>query len=618
MVLAAIAGAAGAQEGVVLPADTARIQLTRYLEQLEDRERRWTLADVAAEPLAGSFRAVPDGWLAEAPPDAGLWTRFRVERTVPAEWLLRVHFYTLEKVCVYWPRAAGVTETCTGSAEDFATRPVEYHGFAFPVPMDLLDGELVHVYAESSFAVRLPMDLITREQHYRQVRYNQLRYGAYYGFMLAMVLYNLMLYVSIRDTSYLLYSLHIGCFSLAFFGFEGLAAEYLWPSAPWLRTSPFFLLGLAFVFGGLYVRQFLLTREHAVRCDRLLLAVAALGGAGALATFVEPLLAAHADSAAAMLFTVAVVIAAVVRLRAGYRPAWFLLGAMTVFLAAVPVATAAELRWIPWSRLGVEVVRIGVALGALLLAFGLAYRVRELAAERERLIPELEARSAELESFTYTVSHDLKSPLITIKGFLGLLKKDVVAGNAEAVERDVQRIEGAATRMSQLLDELLELSRIGRIGNAPERVELDSLVLDALDLVAGRLAERKVDIEVAPGLPVVWGDRSRMLEVLQNLIDNAVKYLGDQESPRIEIGIRAGKETVIFVSDNGVGIDPAYHEKVFGLFERLDAEEEGTGIGLALVKRIVELHGGRIWVESEGKGQGSTFCFTLGEYAGPE
>ena len=119
---------------------------------------------------------------------------------------------------------------------------------------------------------------------------------------------------------------------------------------------------------------------------------------------------------------------------------------------------------------------------------------------------------------------------------------------------------------------------------------------------------------MSPGLPVVLGDRVRLVEVVQNLVDNAVKYLGAQVRPRIEIGVRgvdAGGAPVIFVRDNGVGIDPRYNERVFRLFEKLDPGSEGSGVGLALVKRIVEVHGGRIWVESEGEGRGATFCFSL-------
>ena len=119
-------------------------------------------------------------------------------------------------------------------------------------------------------------------------------------------------------------------------------------------------------------------------------------------------------------------------------------------------------------------------------------------------------------------------------------------------------------------------------------------------------------MDIQAGLPTVCGDRVRILEVIQNLLDNAAKFMGDQPNPRIEIGARGeGDDAVFFVRDNGLGIDPRHHERIFGLFDKLDSAGEGTGVGLALVKRIVELHGGRIWVESEGAGKGAVFCFTL-------
>src|SRR5713101_285120 len=235
-------------------------------------------------------------------------------------------------------------------------------------------------------------------------------------------------------------------------------------------------------------------------------------------------------------------------------------------------------------------------------------------AELERLLAEQEARNAEMERFTYTVSHDLKSPLITICGFLGLLEQDALRGNAERMQTDIAYIHMAAATMQRLLDELLELSRIGRVVQPLTEIPLSVLAHEAVTLVGGQIAARGVQIHIAPDLPVVVGDRPRLLEVLQNLVDNAVKFMGTQPTPRIEIGCRQEeKETVYYVRDNGVGIEPRYHAKVFGLFERLEPEGDGTGIGLALVKRIIEVHGGRIWVESAGQGCGSTFCFTLSQ-----
>jgi len=232
--------------------------------------------------------------------------------------------------------------------------------------------------------------------------------------------------------------------------------------------------------------------------------------------------------------------------------------------------------------------------------------------ERERLIAELEVKNAELERFTYTVSHDLKSPLITIKGFLGFLEQDIVKGNAERIKGDIGFITNAADKMHQLLSELLELSRIGRLVNPSQSVAMTALAHEAANLVAGQLTARGVQMDIAPDMPTVVGDRARLLEVFQNLVSNAAKYMGDQPQPHIEVGVRQDDaHTVFYVRDNGMGIEPQYHDKIFELFEKLDPQSEGTGIGLAIVKRIIEMHGGHIWVESAGAGHGSTFCFTL-------
>jgi len=200
---------------------------------------------------------------------------------------------------------------------------------------------------------------------------------------------------------------------------------------------------------------------------------------------------------------------------------------------------------------------------------------------------------------------------VTIRGFAGLAGGDLAAGRSDAVRKDLGRIVAAADKMHRLLDDLLELSRIGRVVHPPEDVPLAALVREALELLKGGIEARGVAVEVAPDLPLVKADRRRLLEVLQNLLENAVKFSA-AERPKIEVGWRQdGLERVYFVRDNGRGIEPRFLERVFGLFEKLDPGGEGTGVGLALVRRIVEAHGGRVWAESEGLGRGATFCFTL-------
>ncbi|MEA1998614.1 MAG: ATP-binding protein, partial [Euryarchaeota archaeon] len=175
----------------------------------------------------------------------------------------------------------------------------------------------------------------------------------------------------------------------------------------------------------------------------------------------------------------------------------------------------------------------------------------------------------------------------------------------------LKRIENAVTLMDKMLSDTLQLSRVGRVVNPPEDVPFGELIEKALEQTEEKIKSRKIKISVIEDFPTVLVDRMRMVEVLVNLITNSINYMGEQPHPKIEIGHRLeGEETVFFVRDNGIGIEPSKHEKVFELFYRIDRSSKGTGAGLAIVRRKIEVHGGRIWIESE-KGKGCTVCFTL-------
>jgi PAS domain S-box-containing protein len=231
--------------------------------------------------------------------------------------------------------------------------------------------------------------------------------------------------------------------------------------------------------------------------------------------------------------------------------------------------------------------------------------------ERKNIASELENKNAELERFAYTASHDLKTPLVTIKGFVGLLGKDIAAKDMSRVIEDMEYINRAADMMDTLLNDLLELSRIGRVMGKPVICDLTEIAKQAIELIGTKVDELGIEV-VIEDMPNINGDEKRLVEVYLNLIENAIKFMGEQKSPRIQIGA-VEKDGMIgcFVQDNGAGIAEEYHELIFGLFERLSVDVEGTGIGLSLVKRIVEVHGGEIWVESEGLGLGSRLSFTL-------
>jgi PAS domain S-box-containing protein len=225
---------------------------------------------------------------------------------------------------------------------------------------------------------------------------------------------------------------------------------------------------------------------------------------------------------------------------------------------------------------------------------------------------EISELNRELEAFSYSVSHDLRAPLRHIGGFAELLDKSASASLAEKDRRYLQKISEAARRMGRLIDELLLFSKTARAEMRETDLSLDELVRDVRNDFEPELRGRDVAWKIA-ALPDVRGDRAMLRLVLVNLISNAIKYTQRREQAVIEIGA-AGKngETIVSVRDNGVGFDMQYGHRLFGVFQRLHSDEEfeGTGIGLANVRRIVHRHGGRTWAEGA-VGSGSTFYFSL-------
>ena len=233
----------------------------------------------------------------------------------------------------------------------------------------------------------------------------------------------------------------------------------------------------------------------------------------------------------------------------------------------------------------------------------------------EALLKELAAKNAELETFVFSVSHDLKTPIVTIEGFMGALREDFGNLIPEDCGRYLNYIGDATQKMEALINDLLELSRIGRLTVKKSEFSLADLMEEVIVALQPQIEAKGIQVTVSQGLPLVYGEKKRLVQVMENLLSNAIKYIGKENpSPQIEIGVREQEEQkVIFVKDNGIGIEKTYFEKIFQVFERLPAAKkigQGTGIGLAIVKRVIEYHGGRVWLESE-PGKGSTFFFTL-------
>ncbi|SPD76303.1 conserved hypothetical protein [uncultured Desulfobacterium sp.] len=233
----------------------------------------------------------------------------------------------------------------------------------------------------------------------------------------------------------------------------------------------------------------------------------------------------------------------------------------------------------------------------------------------ESLLSELASKNEELETFVYTVSHDLKTPIITIEGFVGALREDFKDVIPEEGKKYLNFISDATRKMGLLISDLLDLSRIGRLTENKGELQFARLAEEVVAAFQPAIREKGIKVTVQQDLPLVYAEEKRLRQVMENLLSNAIKYIRkDNVTPVIEVGaMTMDREKVFFVRDNGIGIEKAYFEKIFQVFQRLAPAKkiaEGTGMGLTIVKRIIEHHGGRIWLESK-PGEGSTFFFTI-------
>jgi signal transduction histidine kinase/putative methionine-R-sulfoxide reductase with GAF domain len=243
----------------------------------------------------------------------------------------------------------------------------------------------------------------------------------------------------------------------------------------------------------------------------------------------------------------------------------------------------------------------------------LALDKADLYEETVRISDQIARRNRELDDFTYVVSHDLKEPLISIEGFSRILLNDYTDSLGSEGKEYLGSLVGASTRMKGLIDDLLQLSRVSQPAESFARVSVGDVVGEILTDMEFVIRTRNVRFTIDPGLPDVFGNRTQMKILFRNLIGNAVKF-NDKEQPHVEIGfINEGNNSYLFrISDNGIGIERDFYDKIFVIFQRLHTREEyeGSGAGLAIVKKIMEVHGGTIRVESE-PGKGTSFLFTL-------
>lgn len=601
---------------------------------LDDPTRRMDIAAAAAPERAAEYVALQSDRPNFGYHAAPYWLRFTIDPgSQGSHLMLEIGMPSLDHVDLYAPApGGGFTRISAGDRVPWSARPVAHRHFVFDLSLAPGSPRTFYLRVESKSVLTVPAVLWQPEAFAMHNRHSQLFLGLFYGLLIGLFAYNLIVWSTLRDPLYLIYVAYVGCFGLALFTFDGLAFEHLWPDdVAWANCALATFMSLSLTFGALFSRGFLDTRRRMPRVDLFTrsIATAALMLAVFAATdwWLDYGQVLRALSVLAAVGAVVTLVTAVKIFLDGYRPARYFLLAWSALLVFILLGALRNFGWLPTNFATFYGLHVGLALDVILLSTALADRIRALAEERlhaqadllattrrhdeesRARARDLAAANEQLEAFSYSVAHDLRAPLRAIDGFSQLLKQDAGPALSKEAQGNVDRISASARRMARLIDGLLEFARLGRTAPVSLAVDMRAELDAALREIGPPSA---AGLEVGP-LPVVKGDAAMLRQVWFNLLANAFKFSAAASAPRVRVSCLDGPvEQVFSVADNGAGFDPAYVDKLFGMFQRLHAasEFEGTGVGLAIVKRIVEAHGGRVWAKGA-PGQGATFCFAL-------
>ena len=625
--LRAGSGMAAGAAPAPLPGADEPVLIGPYLERLIDPGRRLGLEDVRSGAHGARFEPNRDQVTSLGYTDAALWLRFSLPRDSRQEGglLLEIRFPALDLVELYSPErgADGVTRYRHRRAGDtlpWSARDVKDRNFVFR----LTPGEepyYLRITSESSLLV--PAYLWRVDAFAAHARASQTILGVFYGLALALILYNLMLFLSVRDGAYLYYVLYGTAFSGWLLAVDGFISEFGGTHAPWWANNGLaMMLPLSLLFGANFARRFLDIPRISPATDRVLIAMAwvsaALAVCGAAGWLHRGIL--MSVSVLTILFTALALSVALRALLAGNRTARFFLLAWSVLFAALVIVPVRSFGLLPYNFVTFYGLHVGLALDLLLLSFALGDRFSAM--RREAALARSEARAMDIASrhkseFLANMSHELRTPLNAVIGFSEMLQEryfgDLTAKQAEYV-KDIHEAGG---HLLSLINDILDLSKVeaGRMELDLTQVNVGATIESALTLVRERAARHgiHVSMDTDASLETIRADERRVKQILLNLLSNAVKFTPD--GGRINVGARRNSQAVeISVSDTGVGISPQVQKVVFEEFRQVGKDAarkaEGTGLGLALTKRLVELHGGSIKVESA-PSVGTTFTFTL-------
>jgi signal transduction histidine kinase len=617
-------------------------ELGLWFDVLEDKSKVLTIDSMAAPSTASRFQPSQHESPNYGANSSAFWLRCALHNATqaPQSWMLESRYPLLDTVQCYTP--SGVTTL--GDAVPFSARELPYRTCLFRVSLQPNETQIVYVRIVTAGTMITACTLYSAEALFHKEYTERVLQGAFFGIMFIMLAYNLFLFFGVREISYLYYVMYLGSFIIYQMVLDGSAFEYLWPSSPiWGNRAYSFFAATTSGLAILFARSFLETAGFRTKLwDRLMVGQAGVTAAIACGSLVLPYrLILTVLSAFVAVSCVLTMLTAVVAVINGSKPARYFLIAWGVFLVAVFLMATITFGLVPFTFSVWHLSRIGSTLEVALFSLGLAYRVNILREEKEKaeflrqanvelasLNTALAERNEELQSLNEQLdeansfkskmlamaSHDLKNPLGTILSCAHLIKQTLPPEYSDA--ELVDDIHSSAQRMLNLVRDLLDTSAIelGKMQLNYDAVPWSHLVLGIAERYQFAASKKRQMIDVSGIQPCMTiGDAERLQQVVDNLLSNAVKYSRVGGTIIVRLFVRE-QTSVLEVQDDGPGLTEDDQEKLFGHFQRLSAQptggEHSSGVGLSIVKKIVELHTGTITVQTE-LGKGSTFVVEL-------
>jgi len=614
---------------------TQSLPLGRTLQVFEDAAGQASIADIRAQAAAGNFKPHNKDTLNAGYSRSVFWLKIDLHYrpsnpTAQRTWLLELAYPPLDHLDLYLPDADGNYQLArqTGDALPFASREIRQNNYLFDLTFKPEQAQTLYLRLQSEGSIQAPVTLWSSTTYLEEQPVRLYVLGLIYGVLLGMLVYNLFIYLSVRDTSYLYYIFYIASFGLYQLSVNGAAVQYFWPDNPWWANAatPFFI-GCAGLFGSQFARSFLQMATHSRWFDRSLLALVAFSAlVVGLSLMTSYALALRLATALALAFTVVIFAAGIFAWLRGLRVARYFIIAWSAFLLGGIVNTLMVLGYLPNVFLTMYSSQIGSAIEVALLSLALADRINAMreqqaqtlfdASQKLEVLNQQLAHSNKLkDEFLATLTHELRTPMNGVIGSLELMQ--TVEMDPE-LEQYQQTAAGSARDMMRMVNGILTLTELqaGKLKASAGTFSLRAMVEALRVQFEGNASAKSLDfkVDVATGLPDrMQGDSVKIAQCLECLLDNAIKFTRVGGLALRVTGKAAEFDRLALsfaVIDTGIGFtdlgEATMYQRFFQLDGSMTREYGGLGVGLAICRQLVELLGGRLTHRSE-PGHGSRF-----------